>query len=160
MLLHELRAFFVEHGAMFDGVDPSADGSLDSGGSLGVCHHFLSSTVSDLNCHRHLRLAQLLDVEVGDGIHDTASRHQLDPVGTVLDVATHHVGNVIDSVGNIFAARQLDVGREGRAVAVSPGDGNTTTGSGDARAEDEAALDGITQSELRVVVRAFAGIAD
>ena len=30
VLLHQLRAFFVEHGAVFDGVDAGADGGFDA----------------------------------------------------------------------------------------------------------------------------------
>ena len=120
-------------------------------GAFGVGHDFFAGAMCDLNGGGHLRFAQFLHVEVGDGIHDAAGGHELDPVGAVLDVAADDVGDVVDGVGDVLAAGQLHVRREGRAVAVATGERDAAAGGGDARTEDDAALDGVAQGELRVV---------
>ena len=53
-------AFFVEHGAVFDGVDPCADCGLDADRAFSVGHDFFSGTVGDFNCGGHLGFAQFL----------------------------------------------------------------------------------------------------
>ncbi len=120
----------------------------------------LAGAVGDFDGLGHLLFAEFLDVEVGDGVHDAAGGHELDPVGAILDVAAHDVVDVVDGVGDVLAAGKLQVGREGSAVAVAAGDGDAAAGGGDAGAEDDAALDGVAQGELRVVGRTFAGVAD
>ena len=159
VLLHELCAFLVEHCAVFDGVDASAGGGLDSGSAFGVGHHFFAGAVSDLNGGGHLGFAQLLNVEVGDGVHDAAGGHELDPIGSVLDVAADDVGDVVDGVGDVRSTWAFHICREGRAVTVAAGEGDAAAGSSDAGAEDDAAFDGVAQGELRVVGGAFAGVA-
>ena len=102
---------------------------------------FFAGAMGDLDGLGHLRFAQFLHVEVGDGVHHAAGGHQLDPVGAVFDVAAHDVGDVVNSVGDILAAGKLHVGGEGRAVAMASGERDATACGGDARAEDDAALD-------------------
>jgi len=69
------------------------------------------------------------------------------------------VGDVVNSVGYVLAAGKLHVGREGRAIAMTSGERYATAGSGNARAEDDAALYRVAERELRIIGRAFAGIA-
>ena len=159
VLLHQSSPLLIEHGAVLNGVDAGADGGLDADGSLGVDHDFLAGAMGHGDGLGHLSFAELLDVEVGDGIHDAAGGHELDPVGAVLDVAANDVVDVIDGVGDVEAAGHCDIGREERAVAMAAGDGNATAGGDHARPKDEAALLGVAEGELRVVGGAFAGVA-
>ena len=160
VLLHELRAFFVEHGAVFDGVDAGADCGLDADGAFSVGHDLLSGAVGNVDGGGHLGFAQVLDVVVGDGIHYAAGGHELDPVCSVFNVAADDVGDVVDGVGDVLTAGEPDVWREWRAVTVASGERDAAACSGDARAEDDSAFDGVAESELRVVGRTFACIAE
>ena len=47
---------------------------------------------------------------VGDRIHDAAGGHELDPVGSVFNVAANDVGDVVDGVGDILTAGKLHIG--------------------------------------------------
>src|SRR6185503_5794034 len=100
MLLHELGALFVEHGAVFNGVDAGADGGFDSRSAFSVGHDFFAGAMSDFNGGCHLGFAQLLYMEVGDGVHHATGGHEFDPVGAVLNVATNDMGDVVDRVGD------------------------------------------------------------
>ena len=91
---------------------PGAHGGLDALGAFGVRHHLFARAMGHDDRFGHLRFAQFLHVEVGDGIHDAAGGHQLDPVGAILDVAPHHVIDVVDRVGHVLAARQIADRRE------------------------------------------------
>src|SRR5215475_9896484 len=101
-LSHHLRAFIIEHRAVFDGVYASADGSFDADGAFSMCHNFTSGAVRDFDGTRHLLVTQLLYAVITDRVHDTASRHELDPVCTVLNVAAHDAAHVVHGISRIW----------------------------------------------------------
>ena len=64
------------------------------------------------------------------------------------------------TVSATFRRGEVHVGRKGSAVTVASGKRDTATGGGDAGAEDDSALDGIAQGELRIVGGAFARVTE
>ena len=103
-LLHQLRAFFVEHCAVLDGVYTGANGSLDAFGTFGVSHNFFPGAMSNLDGLSHLFLAQFLHCVIADRIHHAAAGHQLDPVGAKFNVAAYGYADLIDRISYIRGA--------------------------------------------------------
>ena len=159
VLLHQLRAFFVEHRAVLDGIDSGADGGLDALAAFGVGHYFLSGAVGNFDGLCHLFLAQFLHAVVADGVHDAAGGHELDPVGAVFDVAADNALDVVGSVGDVGLVGKSEVGGEHVAVAVSAGERDAAAGGDDSGAANQALLDAVAQGELPIAAVAFAGVA-
>ena len=60
---------------MFDRIDARSYSGLDAHGALGVRHHLFAGAMGHFNRFGHLRLAQLLHVKVGDGVHHAPGGH-------------------------------------------------------------------------------------
>jgi hypothetical protein len=86
-----------------------------------VGHNLFSGAVRDLHGTGHLFLAQFLDVIVADGVQDTASSHEFDPIGAEFNVAAYRRAHVVNGVGNIGLMRQGPVRREHIDVPVAAG---------------------------------------
>src|SRR6185503_21166344 len=112
----------------------------------------------DLNRLGHLRLAEFLYPEIAQRIHHPAGRHQLDPVGAVLDIAPGRGRNLIHRVGDVRAPWQFLIDGELIGVAMAAGKRQTLTGDDHAWSLNEALLDAVAQCNLSVVAVGLASI--
>jgi hypothetical protein len=93
-----------------------------------VGHHVFARAMRHLHGTRHLRLAQFLHVVVADRVHHASGGHQLDPVGSVLDVVPHSIAHSVHGVGNIRTPRQRLVSREHISIAMASGNADKIPG--------------------------------
>src|SRR5882724_7551865 len=109
-LFHQTSTFLVHDRAMFNRIHPRAHGGFDALSAFGVGHHFLACTMGDLDCLRHLLLAEFLHAVVTDRIHNSTGGHELDPVGSIFNVAASDAADFVYRVSDVRTMQKPSIG--------------------------------------------------
>ena len=158
-MFHQTRAFFVEHGAVFNRVHARTHGGFNAVRAFGVGHDFFAGAVRNLDGFGHLLLTELLHTVIADRVEHSTCGHQFDPVRSILNVAPHHDSDFIRCVRDVWSPRQSDIGSEHVAVAMSAIERNAAAGRYHARAANQSQINTVAQGELSVEGIALASIA-
>ena len=149
-LFHQRGSFFVHDRAVLYGIDAGPNGRFDALRAFGMRHHALPGPVRHFHGARHLRLAQLLHVEIAQRVHHASGSHQLDPVGAILQVVPDGFTDLVHRIRQVRAPRQRLVGRQHVGIAMAAGDADEVARRNDPRPANESLLDGVAQRQLTV----------
>ena len=153
--LGHLQALGIDEAAVLHRVHAGADRHLDRLGAVRVRRHLLAPAVRLVDDRVHLRLRVLRRAHRSLVAEHAGAGHELDHVGTALDVFAHARAHRIDAVGHTAGAAEGDVRREaGAVVGMAAGGADRHGGDQHARAGNLAAVDRVTQRHVEIARRA------
>ncbi len=147
-LLEQADAFVVDQAAMLDRGDAGARRALDALGAVGMGGDLLVPHGGLGDQGVELLLGVLRRADLGLLGEHAAGRHDLDPIGAVLDLEAHQLADLGDAVGDAREVLETQVGREPGQVVVAAGRPHRQRRHQHARADHLAAVDGIAQGDV------------
>ena len=148
--LQQLGRLGVDQVAVLDGAHAVVDGARDGFGRVGVGQHVAAEGLGLVGRRGDLGLGELQGIERIVGRGDAARAHDLHLVGALAHLLAHQLAHLVGAVGDrhavdhgvaAAAGRAGDVGAAAR-IAVAAGRADGAAGDEEARAGDQAGLDG------------------
>ena len=140
---------------MLDAVDSACDGVLDRLGPVGVCGDPQAPSVRLVDDGPQFLVRIVLRACLSGQRHHAARNADLDQLGAVLDLITHGLADLVDSVGDAFLDRQLErAGHERgehRRIEMSAGRRDRMSRRDDPGAVDPAGVDGLAERHVQQV---------
>ena len=150
VLFGKADAFVVDEAGVLDGIDASEDRVLDSFGAVGVSGDFAPCHVRSFGGDFEFFEGVLRGAGTVPFREHTPGGENLDDIDAVFHLSAHDVAKLIDAVGDLKVTffrkhRDARLRREIVEVAVASGDGDARAAGDDARAGNQAVVDGVAQ---------------